>query len=39
MKPKGSPKSFQEAHRKVQKTSGQKSINNFVGILEETIIS
>jgi hypothetical protein len=31
-KPTGSP-------RKVQKISGQKSRYNFVGILEETIIS
>ena len=28
-----------EAPRKVQKISGQKSRNHFVGILEETIIS
>ena len=38
-KPTGSlqeaPKSFQEAPRKLQKISGQKSGNNFVGILEE----
>jgi hypothetical protein len=31
----GSSKSFQEAPRKVQKISGQKSRNNFVGILEK----
>ena len=31
----GSPKSFLEAPRKLQKISGQKSCNNFVGILEE----
>ena len=35
----GSPKTFQEAPRKLQKFSGQKSRNNFVGILEETVIS
>jgi hypothetical protein len=35
----GSPKRFQEAPRKVQKISGQKSRNNYVGILEETINS
>ena len=35
-KPKGSLKSFQEAPRKVKKFQGR---NNFVGILEETIIS
>ena len=35
-KPTGSPKSFQEAHRKLQKISGQKSRNNFVAILGET---
>ena len=33
------PKSFQEAPRKVKKISGQKSRNNFIGILDETIIS
>ena len=33
------PKSFQEALRKLQKNSGQISKNNFVGILDETIIS
>jgi hypothetical protein len=32
---KEAPKSFQEAPRKLQKNSGQKSGNNFVGILEE----
>ena len=32
------PKSFQEAPRKVQKISGQKSRNNFVGIFVITII-
>ena len=32
------PKSFQEAPRKVQKISGQKSRNNFVGIFVQTII-
>jgi hypothetical protein len=32
-------KSFKEALRKVQKISGQKFRNTFVGILEETIIS
>ena len=31
----GSPKSLQEAPRKLQKISGQKSGNNFVAILEE----
>ena len=35
-KPTGSQKSFQEAPRKPQKISGQKSRNNFVGILDET---
>jgi hypothetical protein len=34
----GSPKSFQEAPRKLQKNSGQKSRNNFVGIFVQTII-
>jgi hypothetical protein len=34
----GSPKSFQEALRKLQKNSGQKSRNNFVGIFVQTII-
>ena len=34
----GSTKSFQEAPRKLQKNSGQKSRNNFVGIFVETII-
>jgi hypothetical protein len=32
------PKSFQEAPRNVQKISGQKSRNNFVGIFVQTII-
>ena len=35
----GSPKSFQEPPRKLQKISRQKFRNNFVGILVETIIS
>ena len=35
LSPPGSSKSFQEAPRKLQKISGQKSGNNFVGILEE----
>ena len=33
----GSSKSFQEAPRKLQKKSGQKSRNNFVGFLEEVL--
>jgi hypothetical protein len=32
-----SSKSFQEAPRKLQKKSGQKSRNNFVGFLEEVL--
>ena len=35
LSPPGSSKSFQEAPRKLQKISGQKLGNNFVGILEE----
>jgi hypothetical protein len=35
----GSPKSFQEAPRKLQKISRQKSRNIFVGILDETDFS
>ena len=35
----GSPNSFQEALRKLQKISGQKSRNNFVGIFGETNFS
>ena len=34
----GNTKSFQEAPRKLQKNSGQKSRSNFVGILDETNI-
>jgi hypothetical protein len=33
----GSSKSFQEAPRKLQKNSGQKSGKNFVGFLEEVL--
>ena len=33
----GSPKSFHEAPRKLQKNSGQKSRNNFVGIFVQTM--
>ena len=33
----GSPKSFHEAPRKLQKNSGQKSRNNFVGIFVQTV--
>jgi hypothetical protein len=33
----GSSKSFQEAPRKLQKKSGQKSRNNYVGFLEEVL--
>ena len=33
-----SPKSFHEAPRKLQKNSGHKSRNNFVGIFVQTII-
>jgi hypothetical protein len=35
----GSPKSFQEAPRKLQKISGQKSRNNFVAILGQSNFS
>jgi hypothetical protein len=35
----GSPKSFQEAPRKLQKISGLKSRNIFVGILDENDFS
>ena len=35
----GSPKSFQEAPRKLQKISGQKFRNIFVGILDKTDFS
>jgi hypothetical protein len=34
-KSSGISKSFQEAHRKLQKISGQNSRNIFVGILDE----
>jgi hypothetical protein len=34
----GSPKSFQEAPRKLQKESRQNPGNNFGGSLEETLI-
>ena len=33
----GSPKSFHDAPRKLQKNSGQKSRNNFVGIFVQTM--
>ena len=36
-KSQGSPKSFLEAPRKLQKNSGQKSRNNFVGFLVQTM--
>ena len=36
IKSPGSPKSFQEAPKKLQKNSGQNSRNIFVGILDET---
>jgi hypothetical protein len=35
----GSPKSFREAPRKLQKKSGQNSRNIFVGLLDETDFS
>ena len=35
--PQGSPKSFHEAPRKLQKNSGQKSRNNFVSIFVQTM--